>query len=297
MPADIVAMRTYYGLNGKTWNSYSDNTIYGFGTNIPGSTPLANLYNIMNMFINNQNNSHPNAFCIVDDGGRDLLNLPFNVDQDLYLQEKALDDQHLRSNVGGLIGNMYIMPGTIIEDAATGSGNDHIYGNNANNYFTSGDGDDLILGLGGSDTFNGGKGRDIIVSGAFETPNSPDLFVYNFGDSLASAPDNIELVYSVDKIRIPIASGNYSPIRLFKLPDNQSATSTASLAQIVFAGLGANTACFVRNTNPSFPSGTYLAINDGNSLFTNSDLFINVFSPSIDSIPYGNIAPSNVFSA
>ena len=91
------------------------------------------------------------------------------------------DDQVIRLGVGeisdvyGLIGNLIIGPDTVIENVIAGSGDDLIFGNEADNRLRGNDGDDLLWGdLGkdklyggaGDDILNGGLGNDYIVGGA-----------------------------------------------------------------------------------------------------------------------------------
>lgn len=53
-----------------------------------------------------------------------------------------------------------IAAGTLIENAVTGDGNDHLYGNHLANELIGGRGDDYIEGRGGADVIDGGQGND-----------------------------------------------------------------------------------------------------------------------------------------
>ncbi|WP_417767019.1 M10 family metallopeptidase C-terminal domain-containing protein [Stappia sp.] len=123
MIADIIAIQNLYG---TPTTIRTGNTTYGENSNAGGY--LDTLL------------SSPNAVAltIYDNGGFDTLDFGTQTaDQLIDLRAEAI------SNVAGLIGNLSIARGTIIENAIGGSGNDTIYGNSAHN---------LIDGNGGWDT-------------------------------------------------------------------------------------------------------------------------------------------------
>jgi Ca2+-binding RTX toxin-like protein len=66
------------------------------------------------------------------------------------------------SNVGGLVGNVSIARGVVIEIAKGGSGSDTIIGNGANNVLAGAEGADTLSGGTGSDALIGGAGNDIL---------------------------------------------------------------------------------------------------------------------------------------
>ncbi|PPJ46822.1 peptidase [Rhizobium sp. KAs_5_22] len=129
MIADILAMRDLYGVTAinagnNTYNFQSD-----FGDHV--------------------------ARTIVDTGGIDTLNFSWvTAAQRIDLNPETYSD------TGGLIGNLGIARGTIIENATGGSGNDILYGNSAANVLNGGSGNDVLFGRGGADTLNGGIGND-----------------------------------------------------------------------------------------------------------------------------------------
>ena len=87
----------------------------------------------------------------MDGGGYDTLDFSrFFSNQliDLRDSDKSASNVY-SSNIAGNIGNLTITPGTIIEAAIGGSGNDTFRGNSANNKFNGGDGTDTLL-VGGS---------------------------------------------------------------------------------------------------------------------------------------------------
>ncbi|MCH8243268.1 MAG: hypothetical protein IH897_11760 [Planctomycetes bacterium] len=85
-------------------------------------------------------------------------------------------------------------PGTVIENAYGGDGNDSISGNSANNglfggrgndILDGGDGNDTLDGGGGNDTLIGGGGNDTLIGGTgadrMEGGGGNDLYVVNSG--------------------------------------------------------------------------------------------------------------------
>ena len=97
---------------------------------------------------------------IVDSGGIDVMNYRgFTVDQVINLNEETF------SSIGGEVGNVTIVRGTVIEWARGGSAVDTIYGNAADNSFWGYDGADVMYGDLGIDTAYGGFGDDIIEGG------------------------------------------------------------------------------------------------------------------------------------
>jgi serralysin len=144
MIADWIALGNKYG----TVAAFSGNTTWGFNTNI-FSTVFANLAAF----------ADDNAFTIFDAGGVDTVDFSgYAADQRINLNPESISD------VGGLVGNMSIARGTVIENAVGGSGDDTIYGNSAANFVQGGAGNDLIDDLphNSADTFYGGDGNDTV---------------------------------------------------------------------------------------------------------------------------------------
>ena len=97
---------------------------------------------------------------ILDQGGIDWLKLGGDTRaQVIDLRPGAI------SNVYGLVGNLSIAAGTVIEHVAAGWASDRITGNHAANLIQGGGGNDTIQGLGGNDTLQGGAGGDRLVGG------------------------------------------------------------------------------------------------------------------------------------
>lgn len=145
MVADWIAFERLYGPS----QAYSGDTVWGFGTNVT-TGPLARLAQL----------AGTNAFTLIDAGGRDRLDLSgFAQDQRVDLRPER------HSDVGGLVGNMSIARGTVIEDFRSGAGNDVITGNDAANRLLGGAGDDWISGGAGADRLEGGPGSDRLLGG------------------------------------------------------------------------------------------------------------------------------------
>ncbi|NOR62447.1 MAG: alkaline metalloproteinase [Rhodobacteraceae bacterium] len=140
MIADILAMQTLYGTVGTL---RTGDTTYGVGSNAGGYY--------------DGNLDATASFTIIDDGGYDKIDFS-NVTADMRVD---LNPETI-SDVGGLTGNMIIMRDTIIEAFISGSGNDDITGNIANNVIWGGGGADVIRGGFGDDIIRGGTGNDTL---------------------------------------------------------------------------------------------------------------------------------------
>lgn len=125
---DIAALQELYGAN----NNYnSGNTTY--------TLQSGQLYSIW------------------DGGGTDTLDgSALSANLTLYLTEGDY------SSVG-TTQNIVIAYDAVIENANGGSGNDTIYGNDADNIILGNGGNDDIYGSAGSDTLNGGDGTDEVI--------------------------------------------------------------------------------------------------------------------------------------
>lgn len=141
MNADIVAMQDLYGLSSSTRRG---NTTYGFGSN-------------SNRDIHDATRFAATAYAIIDSAGIDTLNYSG------FAQAQLIDlNPESFMNIGGLVGNVMIARGTVIENARGGSGEDTILGNGVANVLLGNGGDDTINGGAGNDTINGGAGADTL---------------------------------------------------------------------------------------------------------------------------------------
>lgn len=80
--------------------------------------------------------------------------------------------------------NIAIAPGSVIENAIGGSGNDYISGNDANNLLRGGAGSDMLMGEDGDDMLFGGLGADILSGG-----DGADRFVFDNLDGVDTVTD------------------------------------------------------------------------------------------------------------
>ena len=130
---DIAAAQRLYGANMST---RTGDTVYGFN-----STAVQPWFSA--------STSSALIFAIWDAGGTDTL------DFSGYAMAQVIDlRQGAYSSVGGLVGNVAIALGAVIENVVGGTGVDTIRGNSAAN---------RITGNGGSDIIDGGLGIDTVV--------------------------------------------------------------------------------------------------------------------------------------
>lgn len=176
MIADVLAIRDLYG----TTAINSGNTTYSYSS-FAGGDPI--------------------AATIVDTGGVDTIDFSWvSVAQRIDLNPETYSD------TAGLVGNLGIARGTIIENATGGSGNDRIYGNAAANILTGGAGNDVLDGRGGTDTLNGGAGNDTYIMSA-----TGDKIVDASGIDKIYASVTMSLVsYSAVENLVLTGSGNIS---------------------------------------------------------------------------------------
>jgi serralysin len=159
MPADIIAIQNLYGFSGATNDG---NSTYGRNSNIGGY--LQNLLNQWTGTIPATSNVYvgqPIAFTIYDSNGIDTLDFSnFSQSQEISLFELAY------SNIGGLVDNVTIARGVVIENAVSGSGNDTLIGNDVDNLLRANGGNDRLSGNIGNDTLEGGAGNDTLYGGS-----------------------------------------------------------------------------------------------------------------------------------
>jgi len=157
MIADILAIQTLYGTVGTL---RTGNTVYG------NNSTTGDFYDRVNGLDN------PVTFTIIDDGGTDTINFSTVVfNQKINLKAESISDTM------GLVGNLSIARGTVIENATGGLGNDVIKGNQVGNILLGGQGKDRLVGFKGKDILkgghgedrlNGGKGKDVLKGGQGE---------------------------------------------------------------------------------------------------------------------------------
>lgn len=157
MMVDIVAIQTLYGASTLT----DGDTIWGGA----GSNTGTFLDTFFHGVANGSHDSSfyggdPIAFTVFDGGGVDLVDLGFSSFDDVV----DLRDTQF-SDVLGLIGNVGIARGTVIENLTLGSGNNRATGNDARNQINAGAGNDTVFGNDGTDILSGGAGADLIYGG------------------------------------------------------------------------------------------------------------------------------------
>ncbi|MGV8951881.1 MAG: M10 family metallopeptidase C-terminal domain-containing protein [Cypionkella sp.] len=129
---DISAAQRLYGANMST---RTGDTTYGFNSNAG------------QVWFSATSASSALIFAVWDAGGVDTF------DFSGYTSNSTIDlRQAAFSSVGGMVGNVSIALGAVIENAIGGTGADTIRGNSADNRITGGGGNDLIDGGLGSDT-------------------------------------------------------------------------------------------------------------------------------------------------
>lgn len=185
---DIAAAQRLYGANMTT---RTGDTTYGFNSN--AGQP----------WFNATSASSPLIFAVWDAGGTDTL------DFSGYTQNATIDlRQGAFSSVGGMIGNVSIAIGAVIENAVGGSGADTIRGNAGDNRLTGGGGNDTIDGGLGSDTvvFSGARSAYTItwngqigtVTGPGGTVTVTNVEFLQFSDQLVTATPTGGLVVGGD---------------------------------------------------------------------------------------------------
>jgi serralysin len=141
---DIAAIQVEYGANLAT---RTGDTVYGF--NATAGRP----------WFEASAEVRP-VFAVWDAGGTDTF------DFSGYLQDQRID---LRagffSDVGGLVGNVAVAQGAVIENARGGLGADRIQGNAADNALHGGAGADTLQGFEGRDYLRGEVGADSLSGG------------------------------------------------------------------------------------------------------------------------------------
>lgn len=178
MIADIIAVQDIYGL---PRNLNGGNSVWGEGSNITGAFGMANRLMVARETV---------TMTILDQGGIDRLN--FSADRNAQVINMAGGSI---SNIYGLIGNLSIARGTVIENAVAGSNNDRIVGNAVGNWVSGMAGNDTIFGVAGNDTLEGGVGADRLVGGA-----GNDLYIVDARDTLVELAGE-----GIDRVRADVS--------------------------------------------------------------------------------------------
>lgn len=157
MLADLLAMHDMYG----TAQAYTGDTVWGSNSNIGGTMGTLSAILFDGAAANSSFYSGGAVgFTIYDTGGIDTLDLG-RTTGNLRLDMRA----ETASDVGGLIGNVLIARGSVIENAIGNGNSDNITGNAANNNIEGRMGNDTIDGGIGNDTLLGQNGNDSLIGG------------------------------------------------------------------------------------------------------------------------------------
>lgn len=285
MLIDIIAIQQLYGADYTTRNT---NTTYGFNSTAgidqfdftQGEMPVA----------------------IWDGGGIDTLDASgYSTNQIIYLTEGKY------SSTGSLTNNLVIAYDTVIENAIGGSGNDSIYGNDANNIILGGNGTDTLYGSLGNDSLNGQNGNDTAVY----TYSISD-FAFNFIDSVTLTLSHLTQNFTdtLRNIENFIFSGvNYTlnELEAFATPDQfitrfewsggfyNYSTTSSEIADFTGNDIGYNNSSThigtverigqtlsISNLNNSAPNGLFVRTADNNDQIlidgTSNNLRVRLFT-------------------
>ena len=235
MPADIVAIQNLYGFSGVT---NGGNSVYGYGSNIGGY--LQKLLNQWTGFSARTPDGYwgdPIAFTIYDSNGIDTINFSnFSANQEISLVELTYSD------IGGLVDNVTIARGVVIENATSGAGHDTLIGNGANNVLRANAGNDILSGNLGNDTLYGGAGDDTLSGG-----DGNDVLYGEGGSNVLEGGAGNDTYYltGVTNIVLEEADGGIDTIRtsqtnVFLADQIENLVLTSTLASLANGNLHSN---------------------------------------------------------
>ncbi|NVO23775.1 M10 family metallopeptidase C-terminal domain-containing protein [Donghicola mangrovi] len=158
---DLLALDMHYNID---FSMEEEATRWGFNGNVSHSFINENFDLLEQQMIEVGGIVVP-ALTIIDTGGEDELNLrssaaAFNFDAVLDLRSGQYSD------ILGGVNNLWIQQDSVIENAITAGGADHITGNRVANEISAGGNSDTVLGAGGNDTLYGEDGADSLEGGA-----------------------------------------------------------------------------------------------------------------------------------
>ena len=170
--ADIIAIQNLYG----TPDTNTGDTTYGDGANT--GTYLDAALSL----------SNPVSYTVFDSAGTDTFDFSsYSAHQTLDLRQESYSD------LAGLTGNIGIARGTVIEHGLTGTGNDTVIGNDANNGLSAGFGSDVVDGGAGNDAIRGGSGNDDL-----DGETGFDFIEGGTGDNVINGGDGGDLLIGDD---------------------------------------------------------------------------------------------------
>ena len=137
---------------------------------------------------------------IYDAGGSDTIDLSGSA----YGAHLDLN-QGMFSDVLGLVGDLSIAYGTVIENAIGSTGADVIVGNAVANLLRGGAGDDVLQGGGGDDTLDGGDGNDAAAyagaSSDYDWWFNRSTSTWTVDDARAAPVDGVDTLISVEGLK------------------------------------------------------------------------------------------------
>jgi len=170
MAVDWLALENIYGSQGfgvangatggdTTWGFNGSWTNWSASASGPGANLRNSAYASMSSLLDT------NAVSIIDGGGIDTLDLSGFGNNSVIDVRTVMSSSTTGSisSVGGLIGNLTLAVGTVIENVVGGAGSEKIYGNDAKNTLTGNAGNDTLDGGIGNDTLLGGNGHDSLL--------------------------------------------------------------------------------------------------------------------------------------
>lgn len=171
--SDILAIHALYG---TPTSANSGDSIYGNGGNT--GSYLDGVHELSNHV----------SYTVFDTDGIDVFDFSHSsAHQVMDLREEMYSD------LDGRDGNVGIARGTVIEHGRTGSGNDRIIGNDANNELHAGFGRDTIAGGSGRDAILGGSGNDSLSG-----DSGADLIEGSTGNNTIDGGDGSDLLIGDD---------------------------------------------------------------------------------------------------
>jgi len=198
MIADIIAIQNLYGAPGDGSSTAGD-TVYGVGQTIGGYLGILFDAQSSGQDPNDYYGSQPVALTLYDYSGTDTVNLS----TDTASQSVDLNAEGIW-NVRGLIGNVVVARGTVIENYIAGSGNDTVLGNSVANRISGNTGNDALSGAGGADSLFGGDGSDTL-----DGDGGNDLLHGETEDSIYDpVAAQVFRLYQATLDRVPDAAGH-----------------------------------------------------------------------------------------
>ena len=136
----------------------------------------------------------------------------------------------------GIFGGFTVANGVTIENASSGSGNDTLIGNDANNYLSSGAGNDTLDGKGGSDRLEGGTGNDTY----FVDSTQGDVVVEAAGGGTDTVKTSVNYTLATN-VENMVYIGTGAATLSGNTLNNQIDASSATAAILAFGGDGSDT--------------------------------------------------------